>query len=545
MEQTTATTKSRLLRRATIFFFAGMAVLTLFSNTIVNYSLPRVQVKNFESGMMFRQIQAEGTISAQLQHTVNFGAPRIVDQVKVEVGSPVLVGDVIATLKPTEGVELLEMEKALENAELALAQMKRTPASLSVPAMEKAVKAAAKAIEDARENLEDAKDAQYQAYVALIKTERGLEDDVEFAQETLEIKEAALTTAKTEYNTAVAALAAAEAALAALEADPASDPDAIAAAEAAVDTATAILYGDDTQVGKRDLLKTAQDQYDAAKDALDTVKASLKAAQKASNEGADDAGVIAAQEALTAAEEAYPERLQELADAKKSDSLAVQDRQTAITKAENDLEVQRAKFEQFKSTQGVNEIKADYEGRISKLALAAGATINTTEAVAVIDDAQARYDLRATIPAEQAKALVIGDRADVSMGNIGWAQAILREIREDKDQPGVVKQLVFDVEGEVALGQQVSINIYKQGRNYDMIVPNAAIRQDASGSFVLAMRQKNGPLGSRYTLERVSVTVLESDSTRSAISGALDWGMPIVTAANKPVEAGSRVLPTK
>ena len=33
MEQTAATTKNRLLRRATIYFFAGMAVLTLFSNT--------------------------------------------------------------------------------------------------------------------------------------------------------------------------------------------------------------------------------------------------------------------------------------------------------------------------------------------------------------------------------------------------------------------------------------------------------------------------------------------------------------------------------
>ncbi|NCC75876.1 MAG: efflux RND transporter periplasmic adaptor subunit [Clostridia bacterium] len=541
MEQTAATTKSRLLRRATIFFFAGMAILTLFSNTIVNYSLPRVQVKNFESGMMFRQIQAEGTISAQLKHTVNFGAPRIVDQVKVEVGSPVLVGDIIATLKPTEGVELLEMEMALENAELALAQMKRTPASLSVPAMEKAVKAAQKAIEDA-------KDAQYQAYVKLIKTERGLEDDVEFAEETLRIEESDLNLEKAKNTTAESLLAAAEAALAALQADPNTEQSAIDLAQATRDTAYEDVYGvdgDPDKPGTRQLLKTAQDNYDAAKDALDTVKASLKAAQQASNEGADDAGVIAAQESLADAEEAYPERLQELSDAKKSDALAVKDRQTAITKAENDLEVQRAKFEQFKSTQGVNEIKADYEGRISKLTLADGATINTAEAVAVIDDAQARYDLRATIPAEQAQTLVIGDRADVSMGNIGWAQAILREIREDKDQPGVVKQLVFDVEGEVALGQQVSINIYKQGRNYDMIVPNAAIRQDASGSFVLAMRQKNGPLGSRYTLERVSVTILESDSTRSAISGTLDWGMPIVTAANKPVEAGSRVLPTK
>ena len=542
MEQTAATTKNRLLRRATIYFFAGMAVLTLFSNTIVNYSLPRVQVKNFESGMMFRQIQAEGTISAQLQHTINFGAPRIVDQVKVEVGSPVLVGDVIATLKPTEGVELLEMEKALENAELALAQMKRTPASLSVPAMEKAVKAAQKAIEAAKENLEDAKAAQSKAYADLIKIERGLEDDVDYAAETVAIREAELAKAKAEFAAAEADWQAKVAALAALEADPAADPAALAAAKDAVNLAKAALDGDG---GARDKLKAAQDNLKTAKDALDTVKASLKAAQEASNKGASDEGVIAAQEALTAAEEAYPERLQELSDARKTDDLAVKDRLTAITKAENDLKVQRAKFDQFKATQGVNEIKADYEGRISKLVLAPGATINTAEAVAVIDDAQARYNLKATIPAQQANALVIGDRADVSMGNIGWAQAILREIREDKDQPGIVKQLVFDVEGEVALGQQVNISIYKQGRNYDMIVPKAAVRQDASGSFVLAMRQKNGPLGSRYTLERISITVLESDSTRSAVSGALDWGMPIVTAANKPVEAGSRVLPTK
>jgi multidrug efflux pump subunit AcrA (membrane-fusion protein) len=113
MEQTTTTPGNRRLRRLTLGFFTGMALLTLFSNTIVNYSLPRVQVKNFESGMMFRQIQADGTIAAQLQHPVNFGAARIVDQVKVEVNSPVLVGDVIATVTPTVGVELLEMQNAL------------------------------------------------------------------------------------------------------------------------------------------------------------------------------------------------------------------------------------------------------------------------------------------------------------------------------------------------------------------------------------------------------------------------------------------------
>ncbi len=511
MEQNESMTKKRLIRRATIIFVAGMAGLTLFSNTIVNYSLPRVQVKNFESGIIYRQIQADGTIAAQLQHTVNFAAARTVDQVKVEVGSQVLVGDVLATLKPADGLDILELEKALENAELALDRMKETPAALTVPDRKKAVAAAQKAvsqrqkaIDEARKALDKAKADQITAYAALIDVERAAEVVLR-DMETI--------------------LAAKQAALGALEADPAALASDILAAQAAVTD---------------------------AQNAVNAAGTALGAAQTASNKGVSSDAADAAAEALVAAKDAYTDAVTALSDARKeltaasaSDVLTVKNRTRDITKAENDLLIQKKKFEQIKATQGVNVIKADYAGRISKLSLAPGGTINPGEAVAVIDAADAKYELRASLPVEQAKVLVVGDRADVMMGNMGWAQAILREMRDDKDQPGVVKQLVFDVQGEVTLGQQVSLSIYKQSRNYEMIVPNAAVRQDANGSFILAMRQKNGPLGSRYTLDRITVSVLETDSTRSAVSATLEFGVPIVTAANKPVEAGSRVLPTK
>jgi hypothetical protein len=523
MEQSESTPKSRLIRRATIGFFAGMAVLTLFSNTIVNYSLPRVQVKNFESGMMFRQIQAEGMIAARQQLTVNFGAARIVDQVKVELGSPVLVGDVIATLKPVEGTELLEMEKALENAELDLARMKRTPAPTSVTAMERALKQAEKNVTLAQRTLADAEEALAEARDNLDEAFESLEDAVDAAREALEDAEKRADRAESDLKVKRAALQ---------SADP-SDP------------------GYDSLVQAVD---EAEAEQQAASSAEYQAIQDLRAAKKAQEKGpvAEQDALEMAEETVVTAKEAIPESQagvtqakQDLADARKNDTQAAKDRTTEITKAENNLVVQRQKYLDFKSTQSVNTITSDYEGRISKLALNPGDTINPSAAVATIDGAGTGYELRASLPAEQAQVLVIGDRADVMMGSIGWAQAILREIREDKDQPGLIKQLVFDVEGDVALGQQATLSIYKQSRNFEMIVPNAAVRQDANGSFVLAMRQKNGPLGSRYTLERVSVTVLESDNTRSAISGTIDWGMPIVTAANKPVENGSRVLPTR
>lgn len=508
----TSNPKGRLIRRISFGFFAGMAALTLFSNTIVNYSLPRVQVKNFESGVISRQIQTEGTVSASLQHTLNFGAARTVDQVKVEVGSPVLAGDVLATLKPTDGLELLEMEKAYENAQLDLARMKDTAASVTVPAMEKAVKSAEKAVAAALKDI-TVKEAAVKA------AEDALDTAVDQAQYQLDLAEA-----DRDYKED--------------QRDGYKDPV----------TQLFPVTGDSDYA---DYL-AAQHDFELAQDEVNDKQDALEQAQDAADDASDQESVQTAQEALAAAHEAHTDSLaalaqaqSDLAAAKKTDAQTVKDRGREITKAENNLLIQKKKLDQFKATQNVNQIVADANGRISKLALTPGGVINPSEAIATIDAAEARYELKAALPAEQASVLVIGDRADVMMGSMGWAQATLREIREDKDQPGQVKQLIFDVDGEVTLGQQVTLSIYKTSRQYEIIVPNAAVRQDANGTFILIMRQKNGPLGSRFTLERISTTVLESDSTRSAVSATLDWGVPVVTAANKAVEAGSRVLPTK
>ena len=81
----------------------------------------------------------------------------------------------------------------------------------------------------------------------------------------------------------------------------------------------------------------------------------------------------------------------------------------------------------------------------------------------------------------------------------------------------------------------------QKSANYDLIVPNSAIREDNNGKFILKVDSKQSPLGTRYTATRVDVEVLASDDTQSAISGALYGHEFVITTSTKPVEAGKLI----
>ena len=112
----------------------------------------------------------------------------------------------------------------------------------------------------------------------------------------------------------------------------------------------------------------------------------------------------------------------------------------------------------------------------------------------------------------------------------------------DKNDPSQRKLLVFDVEGEdVIAGQSVNVSIGQKSVNYDMTVPNSAIREDNNGKFILIVESKNSPLGNRYIATRVDVEVIASDDTRSAIKGGVYGYEFVITTSNQPVKAGQYV----
>ena len=135
-----------------------------------------------------------------------------------------------------------------------------------------------------------------------------------------------------------------------------------------------------------------------------------------------------------------------------------------------------------------------------------------------------------------------GDTATVS--NYYWGNQIvatLESIKSDPKNPQTNKLLTFTIEGDVSAGSELTISVGQKSANYDLIVPNSAIRSDTNGSFVLVIESKNSPPGNRYIAHRVDVKVLAEDDVNSAVTGELGFGDYVITTSNAPVKNGDQV----
>ena len=187
-------------------------------------------------------------------------------------------------------------------------------------------------------------------------------------------------------------------------------------------------------------------------------------------------------------------------------------------------------------------MKAPVAGTVTTINYVAGEKTTAQNPLAVIQPEGKGFSLSFSVSADQAKRLSPGDPADVQNA---WyysdITATLTQIKNDPENPGKNKILEFNIEGDVTGGQSLSLSVGQKSSNYDMIVPNSAIREDNNGKFILIVESKSSPLGNRYIASRVDVEVLASDDTQSAISGALYGGEFVITTSTKPVEAGKQV----
>jgi multidrug efflux pump subunit AcrA (membrane-fusion protein) len=189
-----------------------------------------------------------------------------------------------------------------------------------------------------------------------------------------------------------------------------------------------------------------------------------------------------------------------------------------------------------------NYITADVPGTVSTVECTAGDTVLKNALLATLEVPDMGYTLSFAVTNDQAQRLRIGDTATIS--NYYWGNSVtatLSTIRTDpKNQQGG-KILVFDLTGDVTAGSDLTISVGQKSANYDLIVPNSAVKSDSNGSFVLAVGVKSSPLGNRYTARRVSVEVLASDDSNSAVVADLSNGDYVITTGSAPVKSGDLV----
>lgn len=167
------------VKNAVIAFLSIMLVLTFFSNTIMNRSLPEVATAFVESGTINAKIRGSGTVSAGESYDVVMDQTRKVSSVLVKVGDVVETGDVLFTLSETESDELKQAQDTLEDMRLNYQKSVLNMDSADYAQEKRNIQKAREALTEAKAEMENcavSDDQIYQAQMTLKEAQRAQKD---------------------------------------------------------------------------------------------------------------------------------------------------------------------------------------------------------------------------------------------------------------------------------------------------------------------------------------------------------------------------------
>lgn len=655
--------KREWVKTAAIIFLSVMLVLTFFSNTIMNYSLPEVATQYVQSGTITAKIRGSGVVESGNPYKVEVTESRKVAKVEVKVGDQVEKDDILMYLEDAESEELKEAKDKLDEAKRAYTnallsvdinaadiqaanigiseedyRRQITAAQNAVTAAENAVKAAQNEVTAAQRQVDELQ-RQYDAFDTQIAITPENNADVTAETKARDEAKVAWDNAANEANARKNDLTAKQNAVEKLKSD-------IDLVNQQLSDLRKPSEGDESDSGQDDSTESSSEETESesSSDALESsVTDSSEALESSSvpsqtesddtanqpgenglamlSESGDNAQLIeelekkleglneqmyAAKAAENSAKDAYnaasleetrrkdeydraEKRLEEKKNSgstaniiaglkqqqsyidgqKKQAQIVLAEKQAAVTDKEKILSEKQKDLEELasritkvsgleaaqeavdKAQKLVDElteksidatIKAPVAGTVTTLNVVAGESTSPSDPVAVLQPAGKGYTLSFSVTNEQAKRLSVGDVADlVNAWRYDDVTVTLASIKPDTTAPGQKKMLTFDVDGDVTAGQTLNVSVGQKSANYDLIVPNSAIREDNNGKFILIVESKPGPLNTRYIATRVDVEVLASDDTQSAISAALYGYEFVITTSTKPVEAGKQV----
>ena len=543
-----------------------MLVLTFFSNTFMNYSLPEVAAQYVQSGTITAKIRGTGTVESGDPYNVKISETRTISSVLVKTGDKVEKGDPLLLLEDKESKELTDAQAALDKAmldfELALLsgdisnsafQNVQNGNVASLNTYQSRIVAAEAEIDKWQKQVDEATTAINQLKTAQVNVDAGGAPDTSSEQNKVNVAQAALNSDEIKIA-----------------------KDKISEWQAAQATCQATIdkYNENiasSVSGNGFVNQVTEDKYQLAVKNRDQYQSLINERQAFINNNPDKV-------------KAYDEKVKALADANK----ALTEKQNSKTNSTNSLTVQTQNWQteldkrniHLKAAQDTKEqllkdistelnldyqldslkkqrddiaklqenavgasIEAPISGTITSVTVKAGDEAQPDTALVTMQPEGKGFTMSFSVTNDQAKRLSVGDKADlVNSWRYSDMDITLASIKPDTTDPGQKKLLTFDITGdEVTPGQSLNVSVGQKSANYDLIVPNSAIREDSNGKFILIVESKSSPLGNRYVATRVDVEVLASDDTQSAVSGALYGYEFVITTSTQPVEAGKLV----
>lgn len=110
--------RKRWVKRAAIVFLFLLILLTFFSNTIMNLSLPQVNVQKIETGIIKNQVRGSGVVISEEGYEVTADKTEIVQEIRKKAGDQVEQGETLFVVKTQQETDLEQMREELEQLEL-------------------------------------------------------------------------------------------------------------------------------------------------------------------------------------------------------------------------------------------------------------------------------------------------------------------------------------------------------------------------------------------------------------------------------------------
>lgn len=580
------------VKDAAIVFLAVLLVLTFFSHTILNASLTEVATQEVKSGTITAKVRGTGKVVANGSNKIKAKGTVTIAKVMVKTGAEVKTGDILFVLGAGDSAELEAAKNTLYDLEASYnAAVAALPVSDGFANEQADIKARERDIEAAQARFEAAEAAlkanpikDQKELEELVAKRDALENEINTLQKELDEYTKELDTKKGTLDDAMTRLNYLRSLLNSLKSSggetgsaaggasgsTAEDTPAGTAgtAETGAATETAENYTPSTgdtsieelekQVKEAEaevtrlsaeyaeLLNKNNEEINKKKSEIYSKQSELTIVENQikawTGYNTSYTEYVEAKNALANAKDAYTAAQAKLAYSMALAGQSAKSAYVAVQTAADKIERQKEKIKELSGEGDNNVIEAKTAGTVTEINCASGDTVAKDDILAVIEVADMGYTVSFSVTNDQARRLRVGDEATIS--NFYWGNEIkakLKSIATDKENPQNKKVLTFDLEGNVTAGAELTISVGQKSANYDLVVPNSAIRSDKNGKFVLAVEAKNSPLGNRYMAKRVKVDVLAEDDTNSAVTAELESGDFVITTSSAPIKSGEQV----
>ncbi len=412
--------RKKIIRNAAIIFITIIVLLTFFSKTINNFLLPEVECGSARPGTLTTEVLSRGEVVPINTETINSYGNWKVNDIKVEEGTTVKKGDVLAVIDSSD--IMLDIKRL----ELNLLKMENN-------------------LKLYKNQLQDKDLDQYI-------------DDVEVAQKAVKKAEKKLEDQKALYA------------------------------------------------------------YDAV--ALESVND--------------------AQEQLDNAKRDYEQKQKLLSKKEEESKKSGDDYQITLREKESEIQVCRLELENKKKNTPTNGvIKAPVDGIVKSIFVKAGATTNGGQELFEIVKNEAGMHVKWNLTSKES-SLVDGKysiKFTVTEPEEIEFSGFIKEKKYLSDE-GTYEYIaeIKDVNETINIGQKVEVLIQKSNGPYQTIVPNSSVIKEGGKDCVYVLKTKDGIMGEENYVQKLEVTVDDSDDFNSAISGGgLSEEDRIVVFSSKPL----------